>query len=266
MGDSRWQSLLPFDIMNPLGLRPNQFEEKMARASKSTALSQSKPVLNPIPKPSSSEWLRPSIIGMVLLLLMGLGLDILNQGGISCFSHKYYPLKLIEHIRGVDQACGAFKAGGVSFVQGGQIEVSDTDHNRTLLFDMKGQFLQALPNVVPMDPKTVTDVQSGLTYTAEWDRFLIQVTDKNGKVQRNIYVKDHPIAVALDGKGTLFVSFANHYFLQVFSVTGQFKGDGQVINPDQDQTYLDVKSLSVTDQGLLLAADSYSVWIYQIPQ
>jgi hypothetical protein len=263
----------------------------------------------------------------------------------------------VGRIRGEDLPCGGFKVGGMSYVKGGKIAVSDTDHHRLLLFDLKGQFLQAL---VPQSPGTFTgpgevsgddkgnvwmldmgifgfaqdgtflrvdnsqtgslnsarglaclgseflvsntlghsmeligsdgkilktwggqgrgnnqlnqpwgvaaDSQSGLCYIADYENSRIVVTDTVGKVIRVFYVRDKPMAVALDGKGTLFVGFGNHYFLQAYSLSGWCKGDGKVQNPDPDDTYLDVISLSGTDQGLLLAADPYSVWIYQLSQ
>ncbi len=228
--------------------------------------SQPKPVLKSVQASSSNEWFRPTLIGIVLVLFVGLSLDQVNQGGISCFFSKHYTLQLVGHIRGEDQPCGSFKAGGVSFIQGGQFAVSDTDHNRTLIFDIKGQFLQSLPALSQIESKFAVDPETGLTYTAEWEHYRIVVTGKNGKVQKNIYVRDHPVALALDRKGTLLVGFGNHYFLQAYSLTGQLKGDGQVVNPDPDLTYLDVISLSVADQGYLLAADPYSVWIYKLPE
>lgn len=237
----------------------------MALASKSRNSPKIKPVLKSAKISPLSEWLRPTVTGIVLLLLVGLGLDALNQGGISCFFPKRYSLKLVGHIRGAEQSCGAFKVGGIAYLKGQGIAVFDSDQNRYLLFDMKGQFLQILSTPVSVQSKTATDSDSGLTYTADWDRHRVVVTDQKGKIQKNIYVRDHPTAVALDGKGHLFVGFGNHYFLQAYSFSGRLKGDGLVENAGPDATYLDVISLSGTDQGLLLAADPYSVWIYQLP-
>jgi hypothetical protein len=238
----------------------------MAPSSKYPISSKSKHVFEHSAVLSSSDWLRPSITGIVLLILLCLGLDAINQGGISCFFSRHYSLKLVGHIRGTDQPCGDFKVGGVSYVKGGQIAVSDTDHNRQLLFDLKGQFLQVLATPTPIQSTMVTDPGSGLTYTTDWNKNRIVVTDDSGKVHRNIYVRDHPVAVAADPGGTLFVGFGNHYFLQAYSLAGRLKGDCFVENPDPNSSYLDVISLSGTDQGLLLAADPYSVWIYQLPK
>lgn len=327
----------------------------MASSSKHRVLFQPKRVLEPSVAPAG--WLRPTILGIVLLLLLSLGLNVQNQGGISCFFPKHYILKLVGHIRGEDLPCGGFKVGGMSYVKGGKIAVSDTDHHRLLLFDLKGQFLQALvpqspgtfsgPGAVSGDDKgnvwvldsgvcgfapdgtflhvdnsqtgsfngaqglaclgpdflvantngqtldyvgsdgkllnrwggqgrgrgqlgypssVAADPRSGLNYIADRENCRIVVADGTGNVHRIFYVRDKPVAVGLDGKGTLFVGFGNHYFLQAYSLTGWLKGDGRVENPDPDYSYLDVISLSGTDQGLLLAADTYSVWIYQIPQ
>lgn len=238
----------------------------MAAVSTRKASSRINQEMKAKPALFSTIWNRSSLVGGGLLLLLFLGLDVVNQGGISCFFQKHYSLKLVGHIRGADQPCGLFKVGGVAYLQGSGIEVLDSDHNRFLLFDLKGQFLQVLPNSAPIVPAAVTDAVSGLTYTADWNGYRVVVTDKSGKIQRNIYVRDRPLAVALDGKGTLFVSFGNHFFLQAYSLKGWFRGDGKVENPDPDTTYLDVTSLSGTDRGLLLAADPYSVWIYQLPQ
>jgi DNA-binding beta-propeller fold protein YncE len=331
----------------------------MALSSKRRKSNPSQPPVKPLPSPASSqsEWVRPSVIGVIILLLVFLVLNAMNQGGISCFFPKHYSLKLAGHIRGEELPCGGFKVGGISYVKGGKIAVSDTDHHRLLLFDLKGQFLQALtpqapgtftgPGAVSGDDKgnvwvldsgicgfapdgtflrvdnsqtgslnsaqglaclgsdfmvantlghsmdyvgsdgkilktwggqgrgrnqlnspmcVSVDPQTGLCYTADGENSRIVVTDTAGKVVRLIYVKDKPRAVALDGKGTLFVGFGNHYFLQAYSLSGWCKGDGKVQNPDPDDSYLDVISLSGTDQGFLLTADPTSVWIYQLSQ
>jgi hypothetical protein len=240
--------------------------DKMAPSSKTRVSSGAQPVLKASILSIPPEWVRPCVIGSAILLFFFLVLDEINQGGISCFFPKHYSLKLTGRIRGAEQPCGDFKVGGVSYLKGGQIEVMDTDHNRLLIFDMKGQFLSAQPPSAPIQNTAVTDPLSGLIYTTDFDKSRIVVTDSTGKVKRSIYVRDKPVAVGLDGKGTLFVGFGNHYFLQAYSLSGHLKGDGRVENPDPDETYLDVVSLSGTDQGLLLAADPRSVWIYQLPQ
>ena len=238
----------------------------MAPSSKRRGLTQPIPLKELSRVLVSREWVRSSVVGIALLFLLFLGLDSVNQGGISCFFPKHYSLKLMGHIRGEDEPCGAFKVAGITYIKGMGIVVSDQEHNRFLLFDLKGQFLQVLSVPPPFQSTMVTDPQSGRTYSTDFEKSRILVTDRTGKIQRSIYVRDKPVAVALDGDRTLFVGFGNHYFLQAYTLEGRLKGDARVVNPDPDYSYLDVISLSGTEQGVLVAADPYSVWIYQLPQ
>src|SRR5208283_4035738 len=91
------------------------------------------PVKTKLPTPSlTSQWIRPSVIGVIILLLVCLSFDAMNQGGISCFFPKHYSLQLVGRIRGENLSCGGFKVGGMGYVKGGKIAVSDTDHHRLL--------------------------------------------------------------------------------------------------------------------------------------
>jgi hypothetical protein len=110
------------------------------------------------------------------------------------------------------------------------------------------------------------DPQDQRHYNREPSKNRIQVADSTGLVLRHLDLKDQPAGLALDRKERLFVAYGNHYFIQVFSVPScRFLGELTLENIPADRSYLNASYLSVTDNGMLVAADKYSVWVYQLP-
>jgi hypothetical protein len=218
---------------------------------------------------SAFAWGRPGSWALILVLLLAgsMAWDRFNGGGVGCWPSKKIMVRLVGHFSGDNQKCGPFISTGVCYVKGGQIAVFDNSALRVLLFDLQGHFLNALsPKDYPnCQNQRILDPQNKRSYIADTEFSRIKVMDENGNLSKFIALKDRPWALTLDAAGRLFVGYGNYDFIQVFSAAnGNFLGDLKVENPDPDSTYLDARALCVTEDGLLVAADRHSVWIYQL--
>lgn len=275
----------------------SQEQPNSSNAGLEPPLEAAPPSSKPSPPPSSGslgEKLKSLLWGAIVLVVFSFAWNKFNGGGVGCWPSKKIMVRQIHHFAGNDQKCGPFNVGGLHYVKDGKIGVWDDSVYRLLLFDMSGNFLdgwthQDLDNknwpkheIDPISrgvsygldvpslmssgypPDRVLDPQTNHFYVADYANWRINVTDTANKELSHIALKAKPKAVALDGIGRLFVGYADHNFVQVFSTKGGFLGDLEVQNPDTDMTYLDVRSLFITEDGLLVAGDKFSVWVYQI--
>jgi hypothetical protein len=211
---------------------------------------------------------KPWLAGSCLLLVLSFAWDHFNGGGVSCWPTKKIVLHQISHFSGLNEKCGGFVVGGVCCESGGKIIVSDIGKNRYLAFDLKGNFLNeaSAKDCSQFSSEQVIDPQSDLHFIADRDYRRIKITDASGKQLEMIPLRDRPIAIALDHQRRIFISFDDFNSIQVFSCPAcKFLGDIVIDNEDADYTYMDTTHFCTTEDGLLVAADRFSVRVFQLP-
>lgn len=226
----------------------------------------------PVPTPPSPdsrwEWVKAWLLGALVLAVGSVTWNNFNGGGIGCWPAKKILVHQIGHIKVEGLRNGTFMLDGICYGKDGKVAVLDHQSRQVFLFDLNGNFLgdSKATECGDFSSNQVTDPKTHRRYSADYGGRRVTVVDGDGKLLKNIALKDHPTALALDPFGRLFVGYSDHSFVQVFSAnSGGFLGDLAVENPGDDYSYFNAAFLLTTDDGYLMTGDRYSVWVYRLP-